>query len=71
MNYFLKNLTFLTKTTSINQNQLALKLGITRQSVTSMLKTKDPRISTVIKVSEIYNIDINTLLFKDLSKEGE
>ena len=67
MNYFKKNIRYLTKT-KINQNQLAEKLGITRQSITTMLKTEDPRASTLIKISEIYNISIDDLLKKDLSK---
>ena len=66
MNYFTKNIKYLTKT-KINQNQLAEKLGITRQSITTMLKTEDPRASTLIKISEIYQVSIDDLLKKDLS----
>ena len=65
--FFIQNLQFLTKT-KINQNQLAEKLGITRQSITTLLKTKDPRASTLIKLSEIFNISIDDLLKKDLNK---
>lgn len=65
--YFTKNLLFLTKTTEINQNQLALKMGIARQAITKLLKTKDPRATTLIKISQIYNITIDDLLLKDLS----
>ena len=59
--YFKKNLKFLTESTEINQNQLAIKLDISRQAITSMLKTDDPRASTLIKISEIYNISIDDL----------
>lgn len=69
---FNKNLLFLTKNTKINQNQLALKLGITRQSVNKLITcTTDPRASTLIKLSEIYNISIDDLLKKDLESEGK
>ena len=67
MNFFTNNLKHLTKT-RINQNQLAEKLGITRQAITTMLKTEDPKASTLIKLSEIYNVSIDDLLKKDLSK---
>ena len=65
--FFRQNLQFLTKT-KLNQSKLAEKLGITRQSITTLLKTDDPRASTLIKISEIYNISIDDLLKKDLSK---
>lgn len=68
--YFKKNLKFLTESTEINQNQLAIKLDISRQAITSMLKTDDPRASTLIKISEIYNISIDDLLKKDLSQNN-
>ena len=67
MNIFTKNLRYLTET-KINQNQLSIKLGITRQSITTLLKTEDPKASTLIKLSEIYNVTIDDLLKKDLSK---
>jgi len=68
--FFNENLKFLTKNTEINQNQLAIKLGITRQAITTLLATKDPRASTLIKLSEIYNISIDKLLLIDIEKEG-
>lgn len=67
MNIFTKNLRYLTET-KINQNQLSIKLGITRQSITTLLKTEDPKASTLIKLSEIFNVTIDDLLKKDLSK---
>ena len=67
MHFFTENIKYLTKT-KINQNQLAIKLGITRQAITKLLKTEDPRATTLIKLSEIYNVTIDDLLKKDLSK---
>lgn len=69
-NYFIKNLRFLTKT-KINQNQLAGLIGITRQSITSLLNTEDPRASTLIRLSEIYNVTIDDLLKIDLEAESK
>ncbi len=68
MNYFTKNLKFLTKA-KINQNQLSHLMNITRQSITSLLKTNEPRASTLIKISDIYNVSIDDLLRKDLEIE--
>lgn len=68
MNYFGKNLKFLTKT-RINQNQLSKLLGITRSTVNLMMKVDDPRASTLIKISDIYNVSIDDLLRKDLEIE--
>lgn len=67
--YFIKNLSFLTKNTGINQNQLASKMGVARQAITKLLKTNDPRASTLIKISNVYGISIDDLLLKDLSAE--
>lgn len=66
---FNKNINFLVKNTKINQNQLANLMGITRQSVNQIMKTKDPRISTLLKISEIYNVSIDDLLKKDLENQ--
>lgn len=68
--YFNKNINYLVKNTKINQNQLALKMGITRQSVNQIMKTEDPRISTILKISEIYNISIDILLKVDLEQSN-
>lgn len=70
MNYFSKNLKFLTKT-RINQNQLSKLLGITRAAVNLMLKVDDPHASTLIKISDIYMVSIDDLLRKDLEAESK
>jgi len=69
MNYFTKNLKFLTKT-KINQNQLSILLNISRQAIGNLLKTNDPRASTLIKISEIFNVSIDDLLKKDLEESN-
>ena len=67
MNFYAKNMQFLTKT-KINQNRLAEIMGITRQSINKMINATDPKAETLIKISEIYNVSIDDLLKKDLSK---
>lgn len=69
--FFNKNLKFLMKINNLNNNQLASKLGITRQSITDLVKTLDPRASTVIKLSNIFNVSIDDLLLKDLEEESK
>lgn len=66
--FFKENLRYLTSHTNINQNQLAQRLGVSRQSITSLLNTDDPKASTLQKICEIYNISIDDILNKDLSK---
>ena len=68
--YFTKNLLFLTKTTDINQNQLALKLGINRQQITKYLKGQEPNYQRLIKICQDYQVSIDDMLTKDLSLWG-
>lgn len=67
--FFNKNINYLVKSTEINQNQLAAKMGITRQSVNRIIKSTNPQISTVLKICEIYKLTIDELIFKDLEIE--
>ncbi len=71
--FFVKNLNYLTKKGKINQNQLATRLGISRQSINNMLRKTDldPKASTIIKIAEIYSISIDDLLLKNLSSSEE
>ncbi len=69
--YFSSNLLYLTKTTDINQNQLALKLHINRQQITKYLKGQEPNYQRLIDICSIYKITIDDMLKKDLSKESE
>ena len=68
--FFGKNIKYLTKNTEINQNQLAKKLDVSRQAISSLINVKDPKASTLIKISKIYDISIDDLLLKDLSEDN-
>ena len=69
MNQFSKNIKFLTSK-KINQNQLANIFGVSRQAIGNLIKTKDPRASTLLKISKIYDVSIDDLLKKDLESEN-
>ena len=69
INYFIKNLKYLTKN-EIKQSELARILNISRQSVSDLINSKDPKASTLIKISNIYNIPIDNLLKIDLENKN-
>lgn len=66
---FNKNMKYLTKT-KIKQSELARILNISRQSVSDLINSNDPKASTLLKINEIYNVSIDDLLKKDLEKEN-
>ncbi len=67
--FFNSNLDFLTKK-SVNQNQLAIKLGVSRQSIQGYIKQgKQPKYEILIKICQIYNISIDDMLKRDLSSK--
>ena len=68
--YFTKNLEFLTTHTLITQAELSRLLGITRQAVSNLIKkSADIRLSTALKIAEIYNLKASDLLFVDLEEK--
>lgn len=68
--YFKKNLEFLTTHTTITQVELSRLLGITRQAVNNLInKDNDIRLSTAIKIAEIYNLKASDLIFVDLEEK--
>lgn len=66
--YFVQNMKYLTRT-KIKQSDLARLLNISRQAVLLIVNSKDPKASTLIKLSEIFNVSIDDLLKKDLEVE--
>ncbi len=68
--YFNKNLKYLTSNTIITQSKLSQILGISRQAVFNLInKNSDCRLSTIIKISDVYGIDPSDLLFIDLQEK--
>ena len=68
--YFKKNLEFLTTHTLISQAELSRQIGISRQAVHNLItRDENPRLSTILKISEVYNIDASDLLFVDLEEK--
>ena len=70
MLYFNSNLLFLMNKNNMNKNQLALKLNVSRQNVQQIVNTLNPRATTIIEISKIFNISIDDLLLKDLSSNS-
>lgn len=65
--YFNKNLKYLTSNTIISQSELSRLLGVSRQAISNLInKNADCRLSTVLKISEVYNINPSDLLFTDI-----
>lgn len=67
--YFVQNMKYLTRT-KIKQSDLARLLNISRQAVLLIVNSKDPKASTLIKLSEIFNVSIDDLLKKDLEESN-
>lgn len=65
--YFNKNLKYLTENTIITQSELSRLLGVSRQAIHNLInKNADCRLSTIMKISNVYEINLNELLFVDL-----
>ena len=57
----------LRKENKISQEEFAEKLGVSRQTVSNWENYKNyPDISTIVKISELYNISLDILLKGDL-----
>lgn len=67
--YFNSNLKFLMKLNNMSQVDLAKKMDTTRQNVNQIMSTEYPKVQTLLKLKEIFNVSIDDLLLKDLSKE--
>ena len=67
--YYVQNMKYLTRT-KIKQSDLARLLNISRQAVLLIVNSKDPKASTLIKLSDIFNVSIDDLLRKDLEESN-
>ena len=65
--YFKKNLEFLTTHTLITQSELSRQLGVSRQAIHNLIvREENPRLTTILKISDIYCVKASDLLFVDL-----
>lgn len=68
---FKNNLRFLRRTSKMSQDELALKLGY--KSFTTIQKWEDgtafPRVSTLKKIADIFNVDVDHLLNLNIRSE--
>ena len=68
---FKDNLRFLRRTTGMSQDELAEKLGY--KSCTTVQKWEDgsafPRVSTLNKIADLFNVDVDHLLNLDIRRE--
>lgn len=69
MNYFKSNLLYLLDKNDLSKSELARKMNVTKQAMTTLFKTENPQANTLIVLSEIFKISIDDLLKKDLSNE--
>lgn len=67
--FFNSNLKFLMKLNNMTQVDLAKKMDTSRQNVNQIMSTEYPKVQTLIKLKEIFQVSIDDLLLKDLSKE--
>jgi transcriptional regulator with XRE-family HTH domain len=69
--YFSQNLKYLGAVKGINAAELARQLKISPQQVGRYLNGKNqPKFEMTIEIAELFNINLDDLLLKDLSKEA-
>ncbi|MFL8888278.1 helix-turn-helix domain-containing protein [Helcococcus kunzii] len=71
MNYFAKNIRYLRKKYNMSQNELAERLNYKSFTTIQKWETNDsePTLSTLSKISKIFNINLSTLCETDLENE--
>ncbi len=64
------NLGFLIKHSEYSQNQIAKKLGIDSRNLRDLRdgKTLNPRLDTILKIADFFNITCTELVQQDLTK---
>ena len=68
--YFKKNLLYLTSHTLITQSELSRQLGVSRQAIHNLIvREENPRLTTILKISDIYCVKASDLLFVDLEEK--
>lgn len=60
---FMENLTWLRKINRLTQEQLALKVGVSRESIVKWeTKRVEPAIKNLVKLAEVFNVSVDKLL---------
>ncbi len=68
MKFFADNLKFLRKKAGLSQEQLGEKIALNRGNIASYEKgTAEPKLENVLKIVQLFNIDLSDLLEKDLA----
>ena len=66
------NIKFLRKKEHLTQEQLALKIGIKRSLVGAYEEGRaDPRLNNLLKIAELFNVTVDSLISQDLSTDPE
>ena len=72
MNYFQSNLKYLRKSKALTQGDLANKIGVNRPKIGSYEEGRaEPKFETLQNISHFFQVTIDDLLEKDLSKEAK
>lgn len=67
--YFSQNIRYLCKINNITYIELAELFETNRQNIYSILSTNSPTAKTAIKMANIFDVSLDDLLLKDLSKK--
>lgn len=69
--YLGQNINYLRKRAGVTQNDLADKLGVTPTQISKYGSGKSsPPVEKIILISEIFDVNIEDLILKDLSQEA-
>lgn len=67
---FMENLTWLRKINRLTQEQLALKVGVSRESITKWENGKiEPTIESIVKLADVFEVNVDELLGVKQSKD--
>ena len=69
--YFSRNIRFLRKSRQWSQEELARHLGIKRSNIAAYeSKNVEPRLSLILKMAQLFNVDMAELIHTDISSIG-
>lgn len=67
-NNFAKNLNFLRNAKNLSQNDLAIEIGLTRQTISNYEKgTRQPDLFALTKIANFFSISVDELIFSQSS----